>query len=345
MDGRAAWWRVGGPRGDGGRGAGSAAVPATVRAAVQAIAVAGLACTVAACDGSDDDVAAPPPPPVAVVDPCPAITSGGATPPVAAPYVCGIQVGVADLEKSVAFYKALGLQETGRLRRTDRDEVVLASPDGTGSHLVLFHHLDAAGRDYRRNPGKVVFYAKDAVAFGAGFARAGGVLSAPPVPYQGTLVGFGRDLDNNLVEIAQSATAVTAYLSAVGLGVSNLEAARTQYLGLGFQQAARLSVSKPDGQGGTTPWYDEYILVSPSRKGASVVLMTYTDGQPRNYTDVPVAVGLRVPDPAAFAQAAGAAGATVVSAPAASAEPVLGGLVTGTARDADGTLLHFHAAP
>lgn len=304
---------------------------------------AAVACGVlAGCDGSGDEVPAPAPP-AAVADPCPAIATGGAT---SGGYVCAANVGVSDLEKSVALYKGLGMTEKARLRRTDRDEVVLASPDGIGSHLVLFHHLDATGRDYTKNPGKIVFYVKDAVAFGATFAAAGGTLTSPPTAFGNTVVGFGRDRDNNLVEIAQSATATTAYISAIGLGVSDLEAARTQYINaFGFKHYAKISVTKPNGAGGMTPWYDEYILTSPTGKGASIVLMTYTDGSSKNYTNVPVSVGVRVPDPAVYAKTATDNGATVTTAPAASTEALLGGLVSGAAKDTDGTVVTFYRAP
>jgi len=298
------------------------------------------------CGGSDDDeVAAAPVAPAAVVDPCPALdVSAGAVPGTSATgaYLCAANVGVADLERAVTFYKALGMREKARLKRTDRDEVVMASSDARGSHLVLFKHTDGSTRDYSKNPGKIVFYVKDPTAFGAALTAAGGALTSPPVLFQGTMVGFGRDLDNNLVEIAGSAAATHSYLSAVGIGVTDLEAAKAYYIDvLNFRQTLKLSVAKGDG----SPWYDEYILSSPTAKGSAVVLMHYTDGSAKTYTNVPVSLSLRVSDPVAYAKRITDAGGTVPVAPAKSAETILGGIVAGTAKDADGTLLHLYKAP
>ena len=302
-----------------------------------------IAIGLAGCGGSDDDVA---PTPVAVADPCPALPSPAApaASSVTGAYLCAAGVGVTNLEASVAFYKALGMTEKARLARTDRNEVVLGSADARGSHLVLFTHTDGVARNYKQNPGKIVFYVKDATAFGASLAAAGGTLSSPPVAYQGRQVGFGRDLDNNLVEIASSPDAVHSYLSAVGVGVSQLEDAKTFYTtALDLRVLVKLSVTKPVASGGTTPWYDEYILQSPTGKGSAVVLMTYTDGSTKNYTNNPVALGLRVDDPAAYMQRVAAAGKPVVRAPAEATEPVLGKAVYGTAKDADGTVLDVFA--
>ncbi|ARN20899.1 VOC family protein [Piscinibacter gummiphilus] len=311
--------------------------------------VAVVGAMVMGCGGDDDEVVAAPVAPAAVVDPCPALEpAAGAVPTASATgaYLCAANVGVADLERAVTFYKALGMREKARLKRTDRDEVVMASADARGSHLVLFKHSDTTARDYSKNPGKIVFYVKDPAAFGAALAAAGGTLTSPPVLFQGTMVGFGRDPDNNLVEIAGSAVATHSYLSAFGIGVTDLEAARAYYIDvLDFKQTLKLSVTKPNGAGGVTPWYDEYILSSPTAKGSAVVLMHYTDGSAKNYTNNPVSLSLRVSDPVAYAKRITDAGGTVPAAPAKSAEAVLGGIVASTAKDADGTQLHLYKSP
>ena len=307
----------------------------------------------AGCGGSDDDVAPPAPAPATapaeVADACPALSlAPGAAAPASATgaYLCAAGIGVTDLTAAVNFYKALGLREKARLARADREEVILASADGRGSHLVLFRHADGAARDYRQNPGKLVFYVKDAAAFGASLVAAGGTLTSPLAPYQGRLVGFGRDLDNNLVEIASDAGARHSYLSAVGVGVSDLEAARAFYVDtLDMRVLAKLSIAKPDGAGGTTPWYDEYILQSSAARGAAVVLMHYTDGSAKVYADRPVKLSWRVDDPVAYAARIAGAGKPVVSAPAMATEVSLGGVTVGTAKDGDGTLLEIFKAP
>ena len=140
------------------------------------------------------------------------------------------------------------------------------------------------------------------------------------------MVGFGRDRDLNLIEFTSlpaadpSGAQTHSYIAAFGVGVSNLEAARAFYVNtLDMRVSQFLSVTKPTATGGTTPWYDEYILVSNAGRGSAVVLMTYTDGVAKNYNANPVKLTLRVNDPAAYAQritAAGVAGATVTRAPA-----------------------------
>ena len=126
---------------------------------------------------------------------------------------------------------------------------------------------------------------KDATAFGAALQAAGGKLVSPPVAYMGRMVGFGIDLDNNLVEIATEPTAMHSYVSAFGVGVSDFEAAKNFYTtALDMKVLTKLSVAKTPGM----PWYDEFILQSSSGKGSAVVLMHYTDGSPKNYAGTPV---------------------------------------------------------
>lgn len=267
-------------------------------------------------------------------------------------------VGVANLEQAVAFYRALGMVERSRATRSDRREVVLASADARGAQLVLFSFTDGSVRNYRQNPGKIVFYVKNPASFFTSFAAAaaaagsGGITGAPTTLAGGTVVGFGRDPGNNLVEIATppatdaAAAQGHSYISAFGVGVSNLEAARRFYVDvLGFQVDQFLSVTRPTATGGSTPWYDEYILVSATGRGSAVVLMTYTDGVARNYTGNPVRLGLSAHDPAQLAQCISSAalpGTRVLAA--AAPDTTLGGRVLAQATDADGTALEIGAA-
>ncbi len=307
----------------------------------------GLASGLVGCGGSDhaDSATKPAVSPAAVVEPCAVLaTPAGAAATVSATgaYVCAAGVGATNLEASVAFYKALGMKEKARISRSDREEVVMVSADARGSQLVLFKHSDSAAHNYKQNPGKIVFYVKDAAAFGAALQAAGGKLVSPPVAYMGRMVGFGVDLDNNLVEIASDPTVVHSYLSAFGVGVSDLEAAKNFYVNaLDMKVLTKLSVAKSPG----IPWYDEYILVSSTGKGSAVVLMQYTDGSPKNYTDNPVKLTYRVDDPVAYAKRIADAGKRVTRAPAAASEVQLGGAILGLAKDADGTLLEIFKSP
>lgn len=305
----------------------------------------GMMMGLTACGGGDDDVA-PPTAPLAVVEPCPVLplANPAAPAPVSATgaYLCAAGVGATDLEASVAFYKGLGMKEKARITRTDRDEVVMVAADARGSQLVLFKHTDGVTRNYKQNPGKIVFYVGDTAAAVTAVVAAGGSASTP-ANFNGSMVSFSRDPDNNLVEIASSAAATTPYVSAFGIGVADLEAAKAFYVDTLDMKlvAPKLSIAKAPN----TPWYDEYILGSKAGRGASIVLMTYTDGTAKNYKDNPVTLGLRVDQPGAYAKRIFDAGRTVTRAPAAATEPALGDALVGYAKDTDGTVLEILSSP
>lgn len=286
------------------------------------------------------------------IDPCtplaPAVATAGAPAPTSTTgaYLCAAGVGVSNLEASVSFYTAaFAMKERARLTRVDRREVVLDSADGRGSRLVLMSFTDGSARNYQQNPGKIVYYVKDVNAIAAAVVAAGGTVSTP-APFAGRMVAFGRDKDQNLIEITSEPTAVHSYISAFGVGVSNLEAAKKFYVDtLDMKVLAKLSVTRPTSPTTTGPWYDEYILSSSAGRGSAIVLMTYTDGTARNYANNPVKLALRVNDPVAYAKRISAAGAKVVLEPVSFGESVLGDTVVGYARDADGTVLEILDSP
>ena len=168
-------------------------------------------------------------------------------------YLCGFGIGVTDLEASTKFYKAaFGMTERVRLTRTDRVEVVLNSADRRVAQLVLFQFTDGKVRKVKQNPGKIVFNVKNTQAAVDAFTAAGSSASAP-AEFSGRQVSFGRDPDNNLVEMNSDPTAVASYFSAAGLGVADLEAAKTFYVDvLDMKVAAKLSVAKAPACPGTT---------------------------------------------------------------------------------------------
>lgn len=309
---------------------------------------------------------------VAVVDPCPPLAAAapaaaGASAPVSATgaYLCAAGVGVSNLEASVAFYKkAFAMKERARIVRSDRHEVVLDSTDDRGSRLVLMQFTDGVVRNVRQNPGKIVFYVKDLAVLESvrtAFVAAGLDKPRAPVSSLGSNISFGRDPDGNLVEIATSSTAVHAYLSAIGIGVSNLTQAKAFYvdtLDMVPDARIKLSASLPAGYipvpvqpalaasgaepaQAAIPAYNEYILLSNAGRGSAIVLMNYPSS-PANYTNNPIKLTLRANDPVAYAARISAAGRTVTQAPAVGAEyGTLGNTVVGAARDADGTVLEL----
>ena len=246
-------------------------------------------------------------------------------------------IGVSDLDAAVTLYKdGLGMREVSRLVRDNRIEVVLQSADRRGSQVVLMDFTDGVGRNFQQNPGKLVFYAKDAQAFADRFTVAGGRITVPPAPQPSVgnvVVGFGRDLDNNLIEIVGEPEATDSYFGAFGIGVSDLETSRDFYVDvLGFEESQFLQIP---GQ------YDEYILTSPVPGSSAVVLMNWTNGSVRNYTDNPVKLQLDVAYPQNLAEDIQQAGGEVQRNPAASEEADMADAVVGYASDADGTVLEL----
>ncbi|WP_339649681.1 VOC family protein [Halopseudomonas pelagia] len=246
-------------------------------------------------------------------------------------------IGVSDLEASVSLYtNGMGMRELQRLTRDNRTEVVLESADARGSNIVLMDFTDGIGRNFQQNPGKLVFYAKDPAAFAEEFVASGGRITLPPAPqpsFDNVVVGFGRDLDNNLIEIVGETNATESFFGAFGLGVSDLDTARDFYVNvLGFEQSQFLQIP---GQ------YDEYILTSPVPGSSAVVLMNWTNGSVRNYTDNPLKLELAVAYPDKLADVIGASDGDVIREPSAAEEADLDGALLGYASDADGTLLEI----
>ncbi len=255
-------------------------------------------------------------------------------------YLSGAAIGVSSLDDSLAFYlEGLGMREIERRTRENREEVVLESADGRGSQVILMGFTDGVTRNYRQNPGKLVFYAKDPTAFAQDIRDAGGVVLVEPVdqgPALGNaVVGFGRDLDNNLIEIVGDAAATDSYFGAFGIGVSDLAAAKAFYADtLGFKVSLFLPIA---GQ------YNEYILQGYG--GSALVLMNWTNGSVRNYNDNPVKLEIATASPEAFIQTIDDAGQRIIQTPEISEEVGRSGQLVGYAKDADGTLLELLLAP
>lgn len=250
-------------------------------------------------------------------------------------HIEAVGIGVTDLEAAVTFYRSgLGMREIRRIAREDRIEVIMESADRRGSHIQLMQFNDGVGRNYQQNPGKLVFYVHDAQAFAARFQTAGGRVTLPPSPvpdFDNALVGFGRDPDNNLIEMVEVPSLTDSYLAAIGIGVSNLEQSRALYVeALGLEQQQFLQIPG---------LYDEYILQSPVPGGSALVLMHWTNGSAQNYQDNPVKLQLSTADPQRLAERLTGAGADLLQEPARTDEADLAPATVGYAADLDGTLL------
>ncbi|MGB3621703.1 MAG: VOC family protein [Ketobacter sp.] len=253
-------------------------------------------------------------------------------------YLSGAGIGVTDLEAAIQFYtNGLGMKQVGRRLRHNREEVVMESADARGSHLVLMGFNDGKPRNYQQNPGKIVFYVNNTTTFVATMVAAGGQILLPPMPQPelgGVEVGFGRDIDNNLIEIVGVPTANHSYFAAFGIGVIDLEAAKTFYTEtLGFKLSQFLSTAS----------YDEYILESTG--GSALVLMHWTEGSDRNYRDNPVKLELRSLSPLGAAANIKQSRNHVIQLPHISRDQGMEGAMVGYAKDSDGTLLELLKAP
>lgn len=122
------------------------------------------------------------------------------------------------------------------------------------------------------------------------------------------------------------------YLGATGIGVSDLTRSvdfYTRVLGMTQTQTFKLD------------YMDEVVVGFEGR--TAVVLMHYTDGSERNYTDLPIKLVFYVTDPQAVSDRIKAEGLTIIREPAPIA--TLGGAIVGLAKDPDGYTIELLQAP
>lgn len=205
--------------------------------------------------------------------------------------VSGFELGVSDLDMTLPIYRdGLGMEVIDETETDQSIRVTLASPGSPfEATLTLIEFTDGLGRNLQDYPGKIVFFTPDATALADRFANAGGVVTLPPTA-QGEfgIVGFGRDPDKNLIELVQTPSAVT-YMSAVGIGVSDLELSRDFY---------EERVGLVERQFIATDRYDEYIMgTSDDRRSLSLVLMYWTDDSEPRYRGNETRVRLLSEDP------------------------------------------------
>jgi lactoylglutathione lyase len=129
---------------------------------------------------------------------------------------------------------------------------------------------------------------------------------------------------------ASDVTPRSAYVGAVGIGVSDLKRSidfYTRVLGMTKLQKFEL------------PYMDEMVVGFEGRRGSAIVLMHWTDGSERNYRDNPIKIVLYVPDPQATADAIRADGLEITREP--TPIPELGNAVVGLAKDPDGYVIEL----
>lgn len=123
------------------------------------------------------------------------------------------------------------------------------------------------------------------------------------------------------------------YTGAVGIGVADLATSVAFYRDvLGMRELMTFSL----------PHMEEVVL-GWGRKGASIVLMQYTDGSDPVTTNLPVKLVLYVEDPVAIAATIRDAGYPIEREP--EPVPTLNNAMIGFAKDPDGYLLELLQAP
>jgi catechol 2,3-dioxygenase-like lactoylglutathione lyase family enzyme len=260
----------------------------------------------------------------------------------AAPFFAAGAIGVSDLDRSYDFYsRVLGMKL--RYEHTVEGvakQKVLHFPNSKASDVVLMNYVDGQPHNYNRNPVKLVFYAPSATKLIEDIRAEGLPILAEPVAqpaFGNVIVGFARDPDGYVLEFIENISLTVPYLGATGIGVSDLDRSIDFYT----------RVLRMEPQGGVIQVpnvWDEIILVYPSGKSSAVVLMHYTDGSMRNYTNNPVALVHGVTNARAALAEIEREGLDVLS-PAAIADR--NGLRTevARARDPDGYTLELVTAP
>jgi lactoylglutathione lyase len=127
----------------------------------------------------------------------------------------------------------------------------------------------------------------------------------------------------------QAPKAVRPSVYGFGIGVSDLERSNAFYTELlGMKRVMDFSLSH----------MDEIVLLYPDG-GSSLVLMHWTDGSTRDYSNNPVKIVVRLEDPKAAADRIREAGYHIIREP----EPALevGGFIVGFAKDPDGYLVEL----
>lgn len=122
------------------------------------------------------------------------------------------------------------------------------------------------------------------------------------------------------------------YLTAVGIGVSDLARSADFYSRiLGMKQTQTFSLD----------YMDEIVLAHEGRN--AVVLMHYTDGSTRNYTDNPIKLVFQVADASLLIERIRAEGLAITMEP--KPYPGMGGAIIGLGKDPDGYVIELIQMP
>ena len=245
-------------------------------------------------------------------------------------FISATGIGVSNAAVSKQFYvDVVGLEARAPRQASQGHEEVLADPRGNVLLLTSYERE----HNYKKNPVKVVFAVPDADAFYAKVLASGGRKLTPPQRFGDLYLALAYDPDGYVVECVQFPNVRSPVLVAIGIGVSDLDAAADYYtrvIGVKFVR----DIAVPG-------YMNEKELAPPNKRGPSLVLMNYED-KTRSYANIPTRLVLAVEDAGALAAAVGRDDPSkVVQTPASGGEP---GVVVGALRDLDGYVLELAQA-
>ncbi len=237
--------------------------------------------------------------------------------PGAVSYLGAGGLGVADLAKSLDFYtRVIGLTLNYSLSVPGYvNEDILyfkQSPNTKFSDVVIGNYLYTnKPHNYANNPDKLVFHVPSAkTTIDAVRAEGLAILTEPTADAAlgGAIVGRGTDPDGYTLEFIEDSTITVPYLSAAGIGVSDLTKSIAFYTSIFGMQMKGAQITEPN-------LWDQVELEYPSGKGSNVLLMHYIDGKTHDYSNLPVKLVNYVPDSRVTAAAIAAQGLTILSQP------------------------------
>jgi catechol 2,3-dioxygenase-like lactoylglutathione lyase family enzyme len=295
-----------------------------------------LCATIAGCNENTGQATGPAVAPGAGASAAAGAGAAPATPMM--PFLAAAGIGVTSLDASFAFYtEVLGMSLRYDLPVPGYvNEKILYFKDSKGADVVLMNYIDGRQYNYVGNPVKLVFYVPNA-ANAMNLIRGRGlrVLSEPaPQPaFNNVIVGLGTDPDGYIIELIEDATLKVPYLGAVGIGVADLDKAKDFYTRVLNMEVVGNLIVVPNV-------WDEWIVRHKTPGGTSIVLMHWTDGSQKNYTNNPIKTVHFVADAAASTGSVQAEGLQVLAPP--TVYPVQGvNALIGLARDPDGYVLEF----
>jgi catechol 2,3-dioxygenase-like lactoylglutathione lyase family enzyme len=228
-------------------------------------------------------------------------------------YIAAAAIGVTDLDASEEFYTSL----LGLKRRYEVDvpnyakERVLYFEDSQGGDVVLMEYHDGKTYNYKNNPVRLVFYVPDVPGTIEMIRKRGFDIISEPHPestFHDAIIGLGRDPDGYMLEFIEDKSLSKPYLTSAGLGVSDLDKAKSFYIDV-------LGMSVMGDPIEVKGVWDEWILQYQSGKGSGLVLMHYTDGKDHDYSNLPVKTVHYVANSRTLTSKVAGAGLQVVSQP------------------------------